>query len=149
MISEIRQSLLIMKKSIILDLKCWKRHLSVSKKMKHMITLSKKMRIGWMIIVFTWQSRTAKVELAGMNGKKPWKTARKQHLRMREKNLQKRLIFTNSSSMNSINSGHSFTLMQMNREFRSLEIFRFMLLLTAQIHGHLRNYSSLMKRIIR
>ena len=40
-------------------------------KMKHMITLSKKMRIGWMIIVFTWQSRTAKVESAGMNGKKP------------------------------------------------------------------------------
>ena len=77
------------------------------------------------------------------------KTARKQHLRMREKNLQKRLIFTNSSSMNSINSGHSFTLMQMNREFRSLEIFRFMLHLTVQIHGHLRSYSSLMKRIIR
>ena len=66
-----------------------------------------------------------------------------------EKNVQKRLIFTNSSSMNSINSGHSFTLMQMNREFRSLEIFRFMLHLTVQIHGHLRSYSSLMKRIIR
>ena len=29
-------------------------------KMKHMITLSKKMRIGWMIIVFTWQSKDSK-----------------------------------------------------------------------------------------
>ena len=34
-------------------------------------------------------------------------------------------------------------------KFRSLEIFQFMLHLTVQIHGHLRSYSSLMKRIIR
>lgn len=63
--------------------------------------------------------------------------------------LAEEINFYKFSSMNSINSGHSFTLMQMNREFRSLEIFRFMLHLTVQIHGHLRSYSSLMKRIIR
>ena len=49
--------------------KILKRHLSVSKKMKHMITLLKKMRTGWMIIASIWQSRTVKVESVGMNGK--------------------------------------------------------------------------------
>ena len=49
--------------------KVLKRHLSVSKKMKHMITLLKKMRTGWMIIASIWQSRTVKVESVGMNGK--------------------------------------------------------------------------------